>query len=116
MVEVDTTPLETKENTPDWLLIDEKSKVRIDELKLSEEVLKDTPVMGVPFNDRTRYYYKYDRDTWTRVTKQTAHDYLKRTALEKLDQYGVYSVRRMNVVSKTALILAYREHNPFIQK
>lgn len=112
MVEVDTTPLETKANTPDWLYIDEKGKKKIDDLKLSEEILKDNPVMGVPFNGGIRYY-KYDQVAWKNVTEKSARAHLEREALEKLRQYDVYSVQRMQGVSKTALVQVVSDYNPF---
>lgn len=112
MVEVDTTPLETKANTPDWLYIDEKGKKKIDDLKLSEEILKDNPVMGVPFNGGIRYY-KYDRIAWKNVTEKSARAHLEREALEKLRQYDVYSVQRMQGVSKTAFVQVVSDCNPF---
>jgi len=55
MAEIDTTALPTKQTLPDWLNTNDNGDVKgIDTLKLSEAIIKDSPVLGVPFNGSIR--------------------------------------------------------------
>ncbi|OQJ67583.1 hypothetical protein BMS78_10450 [Leuconostoc pseudomesenteroides] len=64
MAEIDTTALPTRQTTPEWLNTDDNGDVKgIDTLKLSEAIIKDSPVIGVPFNGSIRYY-KYNGISW----------------------------------------------------
>lgn len=112
MVKVDTTGL-PKNITPDWLHNDENGSGRgVNLLKLSEEILRDKPVIGVPYNGAIRYY-KYDQVAWKNITERSARTHLAREALERLRQYDVYNVRRMQDVCRTAFIQTTSDHNPF---
>ncbi|MBZ1527483.1 hypothetical protein J3325_06830 [Leuconostoc mesenteroides] len=56
MAEIDTTALPEKQSMPDWLNTNDNGDVKgIDTLKLSEAIIKDSPVLGVPFNGSIRY-------------------------------------------------------------
>lgn len=109
----DMKPLPPRQSAPEWLNIDENGNIKgIDTLKLSEVIIKDTPVLGVPFNSAIRYY-KYNKVAWENVTEKSARAYIEREALEKLKQYGAYNVKRMQDVSKTTLIQTISDYNPF---
>lgn len=113
MAEINTTPLPQQNNMPDWLNVDENGNVKgIDTLKLSEVIIKDSPVIGVPFNGSIRYY-KYNGISWENLTEKSARAYIEREALENLKRYNAYNVKRMQDVSKTTLIQTISEHNPF---
>ncbi|WP_349535555.1 phage/plasmid primase, P4 family [Leuconostoc citreum] len=113
MAEINTAPLPQQNNIPDWLNVDENGNVKgIDTLKLSETIINDNPILGVPFNGSIRYY-KYNGISWENLTEKSARAYIEREALEKLKQYHTYNVKRMQDVSKTTLIQTISEHNMF---
>ncbi|WP_312399025.1 phage/plasmid primase, P4 family [Leuconostoc lactis] len=113
MAEINTAPLPQQNNMPDWLNVDENGNVKgIDTLKLSETIIKNNPILGVPFNGSIRYY-KYNGISWENLTEKSARAYIEREALENLKQYNAYNVKRMQDVSKTTLIQTISEHNPF---
>lgn len=113
MAEIDTTALPTRQTIPDWLNTNDNGDVKgIDTLKLSEAIIKDSPVIGVPFNGSIRYY-KYNGISWENLTEKSARAYIEREALEKLKRYHAYNVKRMQDVSKTTIIQTISEHNPF---
>lgn len=113
MAEINTTPLPQQNYMPDWLNMDENGNVKgIDTLKLSETIIKDSPILGVPFNGSIRYY-KYNGISWENLTEKSARAYIEREALENLKRYHAYNVKRMQDVSKTTLIQTISEHNPF---
>ena len=104
MAEINTAPLPQQNNMPDWLNVDENGNVKgIDTLKLSETIIKNNPILGVPFNGSIRYY-KYNGISWENLTEKSARAYIEREALENLKQYNAYNVKRMQDVSKTTLI------------
>ncbi|TOZ04109.1 phage/plasmid primase, P4 family [Leuconostoc pseudomesenteroides] len=113
MAGIDTTALPTRQTIPDWLNTNDNGDVKgIDALKLSEAIIKDSPVIGVPFNGSIRYY-KYNGISWENLTEKSARAYIEREALEKLKRYHAYNVKRMQDVSKTTLIQTISEYNPF---
>lgn len=116
MAEINTAPLPQQNNMPDWLNMDENGNVKgIDTLKLSETIIKNSPILGVPFNGSIRYY-KYNGISWENLTEKSARAYIEREALENLKQYNAYNVKRMQDVSKTTLVQTISEHNPFTEQ
>lgn len=104
--------LVTDQETPSWLITDEKGNAKVNAPMLGYEIMKEVPMIRA---DCLPLGARYDRETGTWHVGDLS-DFLEGYITKKLEAVGKWSVQKMGEVKKFIMIKSFDSHmtsNPF---